>query len=630
MEFKEKLQDYTRDEFVKLIKKITEVNVSKSKHDKLIHHFDQIVKHPKGADLLFYPDPNLDSYGYDETGNIVMGIKLWHNNNGQLAFKDDTLPPPRQPPGPRLSAKDRAWNVSSANLAKVQKLSATINESKKEVEKAFSRLEMKLAAAENNFREHVKTKANKSQIPVFESELAGLGMAQHSVTLSISGYDFHELSVQFALDDAQRSVSYSHLDRELQANILQQMTQCSEQYLASRPSLRQRQQALHMRAEAVIGSIEAHLIRLASTVGAGPLKEASVFRASLNAIGALPRVLTTYSDVSHLFDAIQADLAQAIRSAIGGIAWEANATSEEQPLKYASAMSFEFDKPGCGEPFAISVPLTELAPTEGKDWQNLAQNQMEVDLPFRMGAGVTGLRSMTLSDGLKQITELAHIYIVSTSSASIASKVKVRPAIWDVESSAYRFTSPYFPENTVLWEINAQSRPVKNRSRGPGIIAPVPVPMVEEVPLGEDLYFDDSIVVFPTDAGIEPVYVTFKGPMQYPGVATGTGQITAGNWLQSGNPENGIAVPRQVADPLRGKVFKRFSLLREALWKAVADDQSLSEQFSAESVEEMKAGRAPYKSPPSPGTRRRLEIRHVVAPESGGDVYDMDNLRIIA
>lgn len=225
MELKEKLQDYTRAEFVALVEKIKAVDGSKENHDGLIRHFDQVVIHPRGADLLFYPNADEADFGYDDVGTIFHHVKKWHNDRGQLAFKDHTLPQPRQRPSgstPQPSAKDRAWNASSDNLAKIQKVAGQIEEARRNVENAFTSLEALLNATENEQKAQTFESTNRMNVALLEERLSKLEAAQRAVTRGVYGYNFLDLTVKFARDDAQRSISYSHLDKELQASILQQ------------------------------------------------------------------------------------------------------------------------------------------------------------------------------------------------------------------------------------------------------------------------------------------------------------------------------------------------------------------------------------------------------------------------
>ncbi|WVV47082.1 bacteriocin immunity protein [Pseudomonas sp. NA13] len=75
MELKPKLQDYTEAEFQAFVGKIWNVDMGKEEHDRLINHFDRIVGHPKGADLLFYPD---DTVNMNSPNAVVYFVKQWH------------------------------------------------------------------------------------------------------------------------------------------------------------------------------------------------------------------------------------------------------------------------------------------------------------------------------------------------------------------------------------------------------------------------------------------------------------------------------------------------------------------------------------------------------------------------
>lgn len=639
MELKKKLQDYTRAEFLSLVKKIKRVDGSKEEHDKLLEHFDHVVKHPKGADLLFFPQPDAELFNEDDPEFILYIIKVWHNLKGQTAFKDDALPPPWQKPSGAVSrpgTKEYAWKTSSDNLVNVQKVAAQIHQTKQTAEDAFDKLEALLSAAEATPRVKTLEKASKAHVTLLIDELSTLEAAQKAVISGVFQYNGMKMTVESAKNDAERSISSSQLDRGLQASILQLITQSSSQYLAQRPLIAQRQQALHVRTEAVLKQVEEQLIRVATATASGPMKEATTFRALANDVDATPRVLTTHPDLSDLFDTVMPDLRRAIRSAVGGLTWTSAVAEDEKTVKYASVISFQFSKLGWGEPYAISVPLSEFAPLEGHDWHNLAQMNAEADLGFRMSWGVSGVRPGSFRYSLREINEMTDVYVVPTNEASISSKVKVRTVTWDVESGTYRFIRPGFPISTVLWALsppfNSKNIAMSDRERTtrPGTINPKSVPKVEAVPTIEDLLFDDCIVVFPADSGIEPVYVMFKGSREYPGAASGTGQVVPGEWLRSEIDDTGAPIPAQIAKQLSGNVFKRFSAFREALWKAVANAPELSVQFSAEDLAAMKDGHAPYASPRSPRTQsERLEIHYVVSPDNGGDVYDMDNMRIM-
>jgi hypothetical protein len=56
MELKTALKEYSASAFQALVNRIWAVDLPKLDHDRLINHFDRIVGHPQGADLLFYAD----------------------------------------------------------------------------------------------------------------------------------------------------------------------------------------------------------------------------------------------------------------------------------------------------------------------------------------------------------------------------------------------------------------------------------------------------------------------------------------------------------------------------------------------------------------------------------------------
>ncbi|MBD9439920.1 bacteriocin immunity protein [Pseudomonas sp. PDM04] len=86
MDLKTKLNDHTASEFHALVNKIWAVDVPKQDHDQLIDHFDRIVGHPAGADLLFYPADLANSNSPD---NVVHLVRTWHHQQGTAAFKGE-------------------------------------------------------------------------------------------------------------------------------------------------------------------------------------------------------------------------------------------------------------------------------------------------------------------------------------------------------------------------------------------------------------------------------------------------------------------------------------------------------------------------------------------------------------
>ncbi|MCU0090097.1 S-type pyocin domain-containing protein [Pseudomonas koreensis] len=143
---------------------------------------------------------------------------------------------------------------------------------------------------------------------------------------------------------------------------------------------------------------------------------------------------------------------------------------------------------------------------------------------------------------------------------------------------------------------------------------------------------DDYILEFPAESGIESVYMmaTRGGPRYEPGTASGSGQEVGGNWLGSATESSGAPFPARIADQLRGQDFRNFDRFRESFWKAVAADQSLSQQFGRVDLEEMRSGAAPYTDPTdNVGGREKYEIHHKQRIADKGAVYDADNLTIL-
>lgn len=82
METKNKLSDYTEQQFVKLIDSIIDADTERQR-DELLYHFKSMVPHPSSTDLLFYPEEGAD----DSAEGIVRTIQDWCLANGHPGFK---------------------------------------------------------------------------------------------------------------------------------------------------------------------------------------------------------------------------------------------------------------------------------------------------------------------------------------------------------------------------------------------------------------------------------------------------------------------------------------------------------------------------------------------------------------
>ncbi|MGF1723123.1 bacteriocin immunity protein [Photobacterium nomapromontoriensis] len=81
---KSTISEHTESEFLKLVTNICQVNVSDEKeHSNLVFHFCQLVEHPDGSDLIYYPEKEED--GTPE--RIVEIVKAWRESKGLPLFK---------------------------------------------------------------------------------------------------------------------------------------------------------------------------------------------------------------------------------------------------------------------------------------------------------------------------------------------------------------------------------------------------------------------------------------------------------------------------------------------------------------------------------------------------------------
>ncbi|NIB30406.1 HNH endonuclease, partial [Providencia rettgeri] len=115
-----------------------------------------------------------------------------------------------------------------------------------------------------------------------------------------------------------------------------------------------------------------------------------------------------------------------------------------------------------------------------------------------------------------------------------------------------------------------------------------------------------------------------------PGTATGKGKKVGDKWLNEAGKENGVPIPDRIADKLRGKKFNNFDEFRKKLWEEVSKDPELSKQFNPQNKGNLKAGKAPVpRETEQVGGRVKYEIHHETPISEGGEVYDIDNMRIV-
>ncbi|CZF85369.1 S-type pyocin domain-containing protein [Grimontia marina] len=180
-----------------------------------------------------------------------------------------------------------------------------------------------------------------------------------------------------------------------------------------------------------------------------------------------------------------------------------------------------------------------------------------------------------------------------------------------------------FPDTSGLEISNILVRPIEDDGQELTTLV-YPNPEAEHIEL---------IVTFPADSGIPPLYLVFSSPRNKPGGVTGQGEDITGIWLENAGKELGSPIPSQIADKMRGREFSSFDKFREAFWIEVSKDERLSSQFIDSNKERMSKGYAPRarKADHSGGKkgRKAFELHHIKEIQYGGEVYNVDNLRVI-
>ncbi|MGR6455113.1 S-type pyocin domain-containing protein [Pseudomonas plecoglossicida] len=210
---------------------------------------------------------------------------------------------------------------------------------------------------------------------------------------------------------------------------------------------------------------------------------------------------------------------------------------------------------------------------------------------------------------------------VASTGAGIASEVRVRNAVFDPVNETYR-VEPDTPTGKTL--VLGGSAATAGDTSSARVLALAPE--VATVGAGVDLRFDDCIVCIPGQA---PQYFSFVLPPAGTGVVSGKGQVAAGNWWSAHAAATGLAVPAQVGNQLRGRLFTGMAGFESAVWRAIAADGALLGQFDELNQRRMLSGFPPVAPKVSwRGERHAFELRHVAAAGVGSGLYNLDQLRI--
>ena len=359
---------------------------------------------------------------------------------------------------------------------------------------------------------------------------------------------------------------------------------------------------------------EALLLSAQARVGTSytaPIKTASGAATVMSAAGAVRLAANT---LLSLTDAIALAAGRALAPVAAGIAAE---------LAAVLTLALIPSSLGNSDRYPTSVPLKTLHTPNG-NLQALAAAKGEVQMPVRLGTHTT-------EQGVE-------IYAVATGVGAVPSKVKVRAAQYNAARNRFSFTTEGSEPITLVWTpaINpgdaSTTRPLEEIAT-PDYTGPVVTtvdPYIEIYPGVAEGSFEDYVIVFPADSGLEPIYVMFKDRRSIPGTVRGQGKRYVEPWIPMAAQPQGAPIPWLVGQRLVGKTFSSFDAFRKAFWIAVSNAPDSAEQFDERQIERMRAGVAPY-APMSEqvGGREKYEIHHVRSIADGGKVYSLDNLRIM-
>jgi hypothetical protein len=337
-------------------------------------------------------------------------------------------------------------------------------------------------------------------------------------------------------------------------------------------------------------------------------------------------VFATSGGAVAIADNLMAGLAAVIRSAIAGLSGLAAGTASGLMVGVSAFIySPTLGNGELPERFVLSHPLSDLLPGPLPDLHRLASERALLDLPVR-------LSPRPLTDNLVELL------VVPVGGKRLPSGVRVIGAGYNPGDNTYGTTLTDLPPTTVVWTpsvtpTDSSTQLPVEKSAPPRYFGGNLVPIegrIDTYPVPGNIHFDDFILVFPPESGLPPQYVMFRDRRNDPGVASGYGEPVVGRWLEGAAQGEGAAIPSQIADQLRGKEFNSFRAFRETFWKAVSADVELAMWFDPNSLSAMSKGRSAFvRVGDRVGKRVKLELHHVSSLSDSGQLYDIDNLRLL-
>jgi hypothetical protein len=163
---------------------------------------------------------------------------------------------------------------------------------------------------------------------------------------------------------------------------------------------------------------------------------------------------------------------------------------------------------GNSDLYALSVPLSDLAPNDLDDLYAIAEANGDVELPVVIG-----------SRNLDYTTEF---FAATTNGTTVPSKVPVRLATFDPGLNAYRTYNPDAAATGMTWTpiVRPANASTTLPAQEPNIVVynGTTVTAVEgriDTSPALDLYsFGGFVYVFPIESGVPPLYVVFNSPYE--------------------------------------------------------------------------------------------------------------------
>lgn len=239
----------------------------------------------------------------------------------------------------------------------------------------------------------------------------------------------------------------------------------------------------------------------------------------------------------------------------------------------------------------------------------------------------------------------SQVYGVHTGEGTPYENVRVANMLWNDEHHRYEFTPAHdadgplitwTPENPATGDL-----PTHTGSNVPPLDQPTI--LVTPIPDGKNEYttppflvpdiadFNDYILIFPADSGIQPIYVYLKtardAPVQQPATVKFYPEMVVGLRPPVLGWERRYLHRWRIK--LRGRTFRNFDHFREEFWLAVSECPELMKDFKPSNQTLIRMGLAPYPIPSEQvGGRTTFELHHVEEIQHGGEVFNMDNINI--